>query len=406
MNDYTNRFKTHFDSDDDVTPEEVLAYLNEPSTFRSFGNGLKYIMKKRYPDAQNEIETAPDAFLRKCCKTNGVPEAAIGSYNTISNWFRKEGGVKEGGPKNGDANRIRNFTIAFALNLDMTLTKELFHKVYWDRAFNVRMPNELVYYYCIQKGRSWTEACELIAQIPSILENLENASKNSQTVPTTAIEQAIIDSQSDRQLLNYVAAQQYNLCKNDAVGKYNVRAKTILDDLKMKAMKIAKGEAEITGTQIKRYDRTDSYAFVYSMIVDMPSSGENGSITLFGKNARIRESIKHSFPEVHSLTASDLDYEKMRKLIILLFSYIAWFKACWSIKRGRNEKITDYKRNEPPQINVDTYESDLSEKLLAAGLPPLYWGNPYDLLFLYCTKFGANPLDFFREIISDILTEE
>ena len=42
-------------------------------------------------------------------------------------------------------------------------TKDLFHKVYLDRAFNYRNTNEIIYYYCLQYKRTWSDAEKLIA---------------------------------------------------------------------------------------------------------------------------------------------------------------------------------------------------------------------------------------------------
>jgi hypothetical protein len=65
---------------------------------------------------------------------------------------------------------------------------------------------------------------------------------------------------------------------------------------------------------------------------------------------------------------------------------------------------------EPMPHDIDKYEfddytSELNTILTTCGFSPLYYGNPYDWLFLYCT-ISDMPLDAFREIVSEVLNEE
>ena len=81
-------------------------------------------------------------------------------------------------------------------------------------------------------------------------------------------------------------------------------------------------------------------------------------------------------------------FEEIRKTIILLFSYQYWCKAA----RQKDENI------------YDDYVDELNDALDEANLAPLYYGNPYDWLFLYCTA-SVNPLDVFHGILAEALYE-
>ena len=119
--------KTH-ESDEHY---EIIDFLNASSSFRSFGNGLLSVIQKKYPeifvDDSNVIQ-----FIKKKCTDNGVPISDIASMNTLTNWFQK--GIR---PKKAESSRKSMFAFAFALELTIEEIKDLFHKVYLDRAFNL-----------------------------------------------------------------------------------------------------------------------------------------------------------------------------------------------------------------------------------------------------------------------------
>ena len=99
--------------------------------------------------------------------------------------------------------------------------------------------------------------------------------------------------------------------------------------------------------------------------------------------------IKNRFPEAATLSKKEPTYEELRKLIILLFSYVYWYKI--------------QKSDTAPMI--DDYISEVNVYLTDSGLSPIYYGNPYDWLFLYCS-LADRPLDTFRGLLAEVLAEE
>ena len=410
--DYMENTVFDYGMAEEINREDVKDFLNKIESFRSFGDGLKYIMKERYPDKEKEIENAPDKFLIQCCETNNVPIKVIGARNTISGkngWFNKVGGVKEGGPKGGDSNREKIFAIAFGLNLDFDLTQKLFQKVYLDRVFNIRNKNEMVYYYCIKNNRSWNNAKELIKN-----SNLCSNTKSNQnnTIYTSVMEGDVNAISTDQELLDYISLQQYNL------NKKNVKAKELLEELKSNAKYIAKIESQ----NVEYYPNEEGYGnfefygkshnsieCMFYTIIAQEVSNKKGSKTVFGKNARIRDSIKHNFPEVTVLNKKEPSYEEIRKMIILLFSYCYWFDSTWRCETFEDDSGVPVLASRPeknePKIDIDDYLGEINNTLFDAGLPEMYLGNPYDWMFIYCT-LRPYPIDAFRNMISDILSDE
>ena len=99
--------------------------------------------------------------------------------------------------------------------------------------------------------------------------------------------------------------------------------------------------------------------------------------------------IKSRFPEALTLSKKDPTYEELRKLTILLASYIFWFRM---------------QQNGTP-IDIDDYIEELNVFLDESGFSLMYYGNPYDWLFLYCT-LSDRPLDTFRTNLAEVLESE
>ena len=50
------------------------------------------------------------------------------------------------------------------------------------------------------------------------------------------------------------------------------------------------------------------------------------------------------------------------------------------------------------------YIAEMNLELNQSGFSPLYYGNPYDWLFLYCA-LAPRPLDIFRGLLAESLDQ-
>lgn len=355
--------------DDDYS--DLIEYLNSEETFNSFGEGILRLVKIKYPNV--EIDTLLSK-IKELCKENDVPFSDIGSLNTVKGWINK--GVR---PKKADLTRDSLYALAFALELSAEETEILFKKVYLDRSFDCRNFKEVIYYYCIKKSMKWEKAKSLIEGV-----QFKSDVENEATVFTCAIKNGLSTVEDDEDLLEYISSYQHNLSlKNKA-------AYCFLDELLKKANEKAQQEAEkwwedADGSSRFKGQNKESNNFTYEVITSLKVNGEKGTVTLF-KNARLPKEIRNRFPEAGTLSKKNMTYEEIRKLIILLFSYIFWSNA-------QEKKVKDV---------FEEYEEALNKYLLDSGLPNLYAGNPYDWLFLYCAM-EERPLDAFRNILSEVL---
>lgn len=371
--------------DDDFDFSVTVDFLNSSDSFRTFGDGLIALILNKYPDAyENNIIS----YLKTISKENGVETDEFASRNTLKNWF--EGDKR---PKKGETDREHMFALAFALNFNVDETAELFHKVYLDRAFDFRNEKELVYYFCLANGKKWTDAKRII----SLIEHAEIDS--DETVFTLHIKAEVDTYTEESQLLDYIKNHRHNL------EQTNKTAKKHLGELLEKAKLFAVNEAELPQNK-DAYEgkwknrETASNNFLYEVITEVSPSSNKGTTTVFA-NARLPKEIKNRFPEAASFSEKEPTYESMRKMIILLFSYEFWGKLQWG-----DITQTPPKKFDIDEIDVlDEYIAQLNALLNECGLPLLYYGNPFDWMFLYCAK-TINPLDMFRDMIAMVLTEE
>ena len=361
------------DYDTDVDYASTIEFLNGEDGFRSFGDGLVALMQKKDPAMDTEKAIA---HLTAYCKKNGVELSEIGSTNTLKNWFK--GGPR---PKKGEDSRDAIFALAFALEFSPDEAAELFHKVYLDRAFNFRNEKELVYYFCFANGKSWADAKRIITAIEHDID------ESDATLHTLEIKNDVDKFANESELLAYIKTHRRNMAQNNVTAKKHLVR--LLEQAKQCAMEEAalpEHEGQFDGAW--KNENTISVNFMYALITETTPSTKKGTTTVF-KNARLPKEIKNRFPEAGSFSEKEPTYESIRKMIIMLFSYVFWYHIQWEKK----------------DFDIDDYTEQLNALLNECGFSMLYCGNPYDWMFLYCT-ISEVPLDVFREIIYKALNEE
>ena len=374
---YTERmedvlWKKWSDYDADLEFASTLEFLNADNGFRSFGDGLVSLMQKKEPSMN--IDKAI-VYINECCKKNDIELSEIGSTNTLKSWFK--GGPR---PKKGEDSRDAMFALSFALEFTPDETAELFHKVYLDRAFNFRNEKELVYYFCLANGKTWADAKRIILSIEHSTDDYDA------TLHTEAIKNDVNKFSNEAELLSYINTHRHNMQLNNVTAKNYLNS--LIEQAKMFAMKEAElpeHDGEYDGAW--KNEKTVSVNFMYALITDTNPSTKKGTTTIF-KNARLPKEIKNRFPEAGSFSEKEPTYESIRKMIIMLFSYAFWYHVQWERKN----------------FDIDDYTEQLNSLLNECGFSQLYYGNPYDWMYLYCTLADA-PLDVFRGMIAEVLNE-
>ena len=370
--------------------QSLIESLNSDNFFRTFGDGLLFFLRKRQPDLTAETAVK---YMEELCEKTGVSAKDIASTNTLKSWFK--GGPR---PKKGEDSRSSMFALAFALQLTPNETAELFHKVYLDRAFDYRNEREIICYFCLQHQKTWLDVKRLIQKADSLDMLTDDYTKGTMQIKTD------VDSLTDdAALISYIAKHGHNLAKKSVAAKKivgdltdktkeTVEQETKLIELRSQAKTAHKSKDSVyaNSPEIEHFRNTDAQSLnhIYEVITNCSVRGDRGTKTLF-KNARLPKEIKSRFPEAITLSKKDPTYEELRKLIILLASYNYWYRV----------------QEETESVDIDDYIAEINVYLDEGGFSLMYYGNPYDWLFLYCA-LSDTPLDTFRGILAEVLAEE
>ena len=369
---------------------KVIDFLNSEEGFQPFGKRLAAFIAKTLQLNATDFKTIKDA-LEKQRETTGVDISEIASDGTLRNWFDK--GTSR---KKGDDTRRHMFALAFSLRLSVDDTKKLFHKIFLDRAFNYRSEKEVIYYFCLKNNKTWADAKRMIAEVESM-----TIDTSDHTQLTNVIVQNVDVMSDEKVLLAYIRENGHNFEKNSVTAKekfsyYLEQAKKLAkeevnairkdeeDMLVDEYGNEKRGKKSYSGKWINRFSNN----FLYEIITGIGVECDKGTKTVF-KNAELPKEIKQRFPEAITFGKEDMTSEEYRKAIVLLFSYYVWYKAEY-IQR-------DY--------GFDDYYYELDDLLDKCNLPNLYFGNPFDWLFLFCSQ-DESPLYIFREILSKALPKD
>lgn len=150
------------------------------------------------------------------------------------------------------------------------------------------------------------------------------------------------------------------------------------------------------GTNCRSYaenregQNTHSVVFVLDMAVNGADLIRKPEGTPGVKRARevfIRKEITNQVPNANTISHPDSSYI-LRKNIIFLFFYWFWVRCSLEGYSVRSE---------------EDFRDEMYNILHRCGFSPLYFGNPYDWLFLYCSNFVLNdisPIEVFRAILA------
>lgn len=380
-------------SPDDDGYEESLREI--AALFRGFGEALTAFMEKQGYKGDLSDVPAKAQFLREKFKA-----ANIKPPRDFQGWF----------VPNKKLSRKTAFQICFAFGLDVDGTNDFFRCVQLERGFDCHTISEAVYYFCMRNGLSYSEAQDMIAQIP--VPPKAKAIPSREALYTGTIME-YIDSIEDREkLIQYIT---------DNIEDFQYNHVTAITYIQKLWIEIAKEEgfAEKEGKIIEKFNwhpkKSDDYVTaasgsstwtIFSQIIGLSQDMENEYAAKYDRsltsiltgNALMPLNASYCFPSQHSidkiLRGEPGDHELMRKMLIFLVFYSYWVKkiiqssdAFYIAKPADSERCLD---------TIDSYLSD-------AGYPQMYAGNPYDWLFWWALN-NEHPLEAFRTYMGEVFT--
>lgn len=404
--------------DDDGYEENLVEVA---TLFRGFDEALTSFMEEYGYKGDLADASAKAQFLREKFKTANVKPP-----RDFKEWFEP----------NKKIARKTAFQICFAFNLGVDETNNFFRCVQFERGFDCHTISEAVYYFCMRNGLSYTEAQEIIDRIP-VPKKVKTISNREVLYTGTIIEyingiddkekliQYIIDNINDFQYNNataikYIQELWSEISKTDGLA---AQEGTIIDrtynrseDRHRKGVTDTRSTEVITEEirqqeqEVKPYDYVvagsdASTWIIFSQIIGLANYQEREYATKYDRslssvlseNKLMPLKAAYCFPSrqnIDKLIRGDLvgDDEIIRKMLIFLVFYTHWAKLIIS----KNDAFYSAKFSDAERC-LDT----INARLLDAGYPELYAGNPYDWLFKWALS-DENPLIAFRYYMGEI----
>lgn len=379
-NDLIDAYIRYADENSDVGADD-MADVFDLVSFRPFSERLFSFCKGRVKGADDPEKAA--SALSSLAKSEDIPL----NRNTLKNWFSGEKA-----PYHDSKSRRNLYRICFAMKLGTSETANFFRKVSLDRAFNMRDPEEFIYYYCLKNRYTYKKAQKMLADLAERVALEDPGAAEPQALKATEVLISKADKkQKADEIVDFIAGNPEAFCFNMSL-RGNEKERQLLDELLGRkgekdgiALREVKLRAESSGYDLtaespyKNRD-TGSLDFLLYAITGLKRKGPGAGDGADRISRRLPVEVRVSFPSKDNFTDSD-PYSVRRRLILLYFyKFWAEYYLYSNERRGR----------EMPAADEKTFEAQADSMLFDCGFPPLYAGNPYDWFFLFCSAAGRD----------------
>lgn len=383
--------------------EEFIKVLNANTSLFSTG------IKKRLIALNSKLqETSKDKdfkkYLRECYEEAGIKAP---SEPTLRDWLRGDL------PGYGTKYRGNIYRLCFALKMNEKETEEFFAFCYLDRAFNWKVIEECIYYFCLKNKLSYSKSQEMIEALSKNSKKkyvhdklITLADENGET---NLIGDKLRNIESEEGLIEYIAENSADVAENSVdVAENSVDVdENSVDKILLKKTAMKEIESLLIECKNVLYDSANEFP------ADMnPEEISNEKLLNCIYNFSSRKGIAKnryevSFPKyvtdnwplIQNLTnMGDENKEPgfLRKLLIILNFY--HFFTDLFLEYPNNVNVGEVYPQEDKEKKSKEFEIETNELLQKCGYNELYYRNPFDLLFFYCIH-QDNPITAFQKLM-------
>lgn len=415
MDSYTRLMERKaYEAANEYYPREKI--LEAVRTFRTFSDALDNFIK-RY-GYTGDIGNIPDktVFIKRMFEQAEIPIPR---------------GIKEWYTKGKKISRTTAFQICFAFGLDKKETDDFFRRVMLEKSFDCHVMEEAVYYFCICNGLGYKEADQLLKASPR--QEVPDVTKSRMVFDgdilfTASIMKEIEKFKTGEELLTYFRKNVEKFGYNHAAATEEIQNlwKTIREK--------EEGLADQEKVKIQRCEiQTETERSVSKILRQIMGldevDEENKPLFVMKSDRSIKPLLKNNplLPEIAQkqfpnrqtlekiLRGEHVEPESIRKTMILTYFYYFWIsKALFQQKNVVSQNRGEDDTQSVKELNMTAYRAkladderfidDINRRLLEVGYLELYLGNPYDWIFVFCSR-SEEPLSVFREFIHEMYLE-
>ena len=375
-----------FDGDPEDFADQLMAVAAQ---FRSFDEAISLFIAEHGYKGDLEDTVGKISFIEAMFNAENIPVP-----RNIRKWFSDKISIEKD---------PTGYQFCFAFHLDIDESNDFFRRVCLERGFDCHSVREAVYYYCLKNHIAYREAMTIMDRAAASFSQ-EAVSVNAEIPYTSIIRNEIDQMDSVENLISYLTDNRYIFAVSKVTSTEQVR--TLWNDISSPGG-LADQELENhyfdcvdDSTTGQKKNRKRSTWEIYKQILGLsgekiPAIEKNRSIKTFLKdNPVLHKRAEQDFPDRigidHILAGRTVSAERMRKDLILLSFYSFWIKKALN----KQDYFADYD-------DFSRCKAHMNQYLLEAEYQELYYGNPYDWIFLFCMQTEA-PLSSFREFIAAV----
>ena len=355
-------------------------YLDELASKNFFLDAIKNFVKKRdcFSGNMEKHEDSID-FIKKAYEKAGIKgdkKKGAFSYNpsSLKDWVY--------GKRLPSKNETQRIALCLGMNISDAI--EFIFKGSLVKPFNFKDMRDSVCYFCLNTGKTFAEAQQII-------EEVENSNVKAEEYPendTIKIGKQIKSIKAKDELIKYLSANK------EGFKNQNQTALKMLKELIKKSVDLAEWERNeiFHDTSIPSIKSENDVSAILSVILGYEARARINGVDVYKKKiseSNFPELVKNNFPQPQQLqdilNGKNTSTEAIRKAIILFTFYNIFSK----LKQDKNTNLVN---------GFDTYSDTIDEILYKSGYVQMYWKHPYDWMFGYCAG-ATEPLDELRALI-------
>lgn len=370
-------------------PEDnVIILTNVASSFRTFDEAITLFIQEHGYEGNTENEIEKINYLSKKFSDANIPIP-----RNIKRWFYEKIGIEK---------YPTGYQFCFAFGLNISESNEFFRKICLEKGIDCHVIEEAVFYYCLKNNISYSEAVTIIEEISK-----EGTEGIVLDVPYTSAITLDLDRIKDaEELKSYLIKNNEYFAVNKVTATKHMRR--MWEDISSQSGLANEEKKEnffdgIEDDNIKKKKKeikARSTWEIYKQILGLdgfknPEYEKNRSIkSILRSNPMLCQIAEKDFPDrlgIDNIIAGRVvSAERMRKDLILLSYYRYWIKLaierqCYDAEGG----------------DADRCQAQMNQILLDSGYQELYYGNPYDWIFLFSMQTEM-PLSTFRDYIATL----
>jgi len=296
------------------------------------------------------------------------------SSTTLKNWLTKASPDSTG--------RANVFKLCFALEMNAVQTAEFFLKGYLSKPFNYKNTREAAYWYCLQNGKSYNDAQQII-------ETVENGYYTNKSVQperySCDVAKDLSHMHEDDELIIYLMQHRYT------EDEQNFTITEKIGELRQECYGLAEKEVLLSRNETRKVKSPEA-------LLDIIYGYDAAEMDATIQKSKFPKVIKNNWPNrqlFHKIEKHNVqNYDNYRKVLILLVFYSYYAHAYLQQRQKRSNDEIDLQRY------ADEFECELNQILAECGYVQIYKRNPFDWMMLYCAN-ARNPLNKFRDLIAN-----